>query len=198
MIDWVMSCGRSCLNVSKRKFSKSIPIPTQRERKRETNHDIHIQPLADVPRDMAVERPDARIIRDDIDDKISRVWTGGRQQQLRIAPLHITRVDRAVPVAHALGNDPGVVAVQMHRVRCGTVVAEDDTDGGVLAEVVDVPLRVVGVGGVAGVSEVEEGDTAVVLERVPLKCGERLTRSSLGRSSCSSPTPRYVSCSSQI
>ena len=54
----------------------------------------------------------------------------------------------------------------MHRVRCGTVVAEDDTDGGVLAEVVDVPLRVVRVGGVAGVSEVEEGKTAVVLERV--------------------------------
>ena len=41
-------------------------------RERETDHDIHIQPLADMPRDMAVERPDARIIRDDIDDKISR------------------------------------------------------------------------------------------------------------------------------
>ena len=48
---------------------------------------------------------------------------------------------------------------------CGEVVPDVDADGGVCAEVDDVPLRVVGVGDVFFVSEAENGVAVVGLER---------------------------------
>ena len=66
--------------------------------------------------------------------------------------LHAT-----VPGADAFGKHVEVMAVEMHGVCGGEGVFDDDADGGVGAEVVDVPLWVGRVGGVALVCEDEEG-----------------------------------------
>ena len=63
----------------------------------------------------------------------------------------------AVPGAGAFGEDVEVVPVEVHGVRGGEVVVDDDPDGGVVAEVVGVPLRVEGVGDVALVGKDEHG-----------------------------------------
>ncbi len=47
--------------------------------------------------------------------------------------------------------------MEVHWMDDGEVVAEDDADGGIFVEVVDVPLRVFGVGDVAQIGEEEEG-----------------------------------------
>ena len=118
-----------------------------------------------MPRNMAMQRPHARIIRlvlqHNIPGLTRRIIHG--LQQLHIAALRVDLLDGAVPLAHALGDDPEIVPMKMHGV--GDVVAEvvvdDDADGGVCAEVVDVPLGVVGVGGVALVGEGEDGVAVV-------------------------------------
>ena len=120
-----------------------------------------------MPRDMAMKRPHTRIIRLVLQDNIPRLTRRiiHGLQQLHIAALRVHLLDTAVPLADALGDDPEVVPVEMHGV--GDVVAEvvvdDDADGGVCAEVVDVPLGVVGVGGVALVGEGEDRVAAVGL-----------------------------------
>ena len=65
-------------------------------------------------------------------------------------------LDGAVPGADALGKDVEIVPVEMHGVCGGEVVLKDDPYRGISAEVVDVPLRVIGIGGVALVGKDEE------------------------------------------
>ena len=119
-----------------------------------------------MPRNMAMKRPHARIIRLKLQHDIPRLIRLIIQglQKLDITTLRIDLLDGAVPLADALGDDPEIVSVEMHGV--GDVVAEvvidDDADGGVCAEVVDVPFGVVGVGSVAFVGEGEEGVAAFV------------------------------------
>ena len=43
-----------------------------------TDHDVDIEPLADMPGDMAVEWPDTWIVRDEFNDQISGVRGVGR------------------------------------------------------------------------------------------------------------------------
>ena len=127
----------------------------------ETHHNINIKPLTNMPSNMAMQRPHARIIRLELEHDIPRVT--GRiirgLEELDVATLRVDLLDGAVPLADALGDDPEVVAVEVHGVGGveAEVVVDDDADGGVCAEVVDVPLGVVGVGGVALVGEGEDG-----------------------------------------
>ena len=113
-----------------------------------------------MPRNMAMKRPHARIIRLVFQHNIPRLTRRiiHRLQKLHIATLRVHLLDGAVPLADALSHDPKIVSMEMHGV--GDVVAEvvvdDDADGGVCAEVVDVPLGVVRVGGVALVGEGED------------------------------------------
>ena len=105
-----------------------------------------------MPRNMAMQRPNARIIRVEFHYHISRTPRISRLQDLYIPPLRISKVRRPIPFAHTFGYNPEIVAVQVHGVRAagdGDVVADMKTDGGVGAEIVDVPLGVVGVGRVA-------------------------------------------------
>ena len=124
---------------------------------RRTDHHVHIEPLADMPGDMAVKRPDTWIVRNVFNDKIS-----GRLQQLYVPSLHVPRVNRSIPGTRTLGNDVKIVTVEMHGVHHWTLVVEHDTDRVILADIVHVPLGVVRVGSVALVGEVEERHTAVV------------------------------------
>ena len=125
-----------------------------------THHNINIKPLTNMPRNMAMKRPHARIIRLVLQHHIPRLIRRiiHRLQQLHIAALRIDLLDGTVPLADALGDDPEVVPMEVHGVGdvVAEVVVEDDADGGVCAEVVDVPLGVVGVGGVALVGEGED------------------------------------------
>ena len=47
---------------------------------RRTDHDINVEPLADMPCDMAVQWPDTRIVRDEFNDQISGAVRVGRLQ----------------------------------------------------------------------------------------------------------------------
>ena len=87
-----------------------------------------------------MQRPHAGVVGVDLDDKIAgRVRRA--LQELHIAPLRVLRVgDRSVPGAEAFRQDPEVVAVEVHGVRERGAVADDEADGGVGAEVVNVPL----------------------------------------------------------
>lgn len=105
-----------------------------------------------MPRDVAVQRPHARVVGVELQHQVSGLGPHARLDELCVAALRVREIDAAVPVADALGQDPEVVAVQVHRVGGAgdeELVAKDDADGGIAAEVVDVPLRVIGVGGVA-------------------------------------------------
>ena len=113
-------------------------------------HNVDVQARADVPGDVAVEGPDARIVGVDLHDDVAGHGRRASGQNLHVAALRVVRVgDGAVPVSGAGGQDLEVVAVHVHGVGGDEVVAHDEADGGVLAEVVDVPLWVVWVAGVS-------------------------------------------------
>ena len=110
-----------------------------------------------MPRDMAVEGPRARIVRVVLQHEVRRVRGRAPLDQLHVAALRVARVrDGAVPGPEAFGEDVEVVPVQVHGVRGDEGVVDDEADGGVGAEVVDLPVRVGG-GEVAGDGEGEDG-----------------------------------------
>ena len=128
--------------------------------KRRLLNRINIQARTDMPRDMAMERPDARIIREILQHDITRRARRATLDELHVAPLGIGLVgDCSVPGTDALGQDVEVVAVEMHGVGGWELVFDDDADGAVGAEVIDVPLGVEGVREVALVGEDEDGVT---------------------------------------
>lgn len=131
--------------------------------------DVDVQARADVPRDVAVERPDARVVHGELHDDVARlaaVAAGCGGQDLRVAALRVGRVgDAPVPGAGPGGEDEHVVAVQVHGVvGDGDVVVDEEADGGVGAEVVDVPFWVLWVGDVARVREEEDRVVVVCAE----------------------------------
>ena len=118
---------------------------------------IDVQTRADMPRDMAMERPHARIVRVILEHDIARRASSARLNDLHIATLGICLVnDCAVPGSDALGQDVEIVAVEMHGVGGWELVLDDDTDGAVGSEVVDVPLGVKGIRDVALIGEDED------------------------------------------
>ena len=114
-----------------------------------------------MPGDVAVKRPHARVVGVVLHNEVPV-----RLQQLHVPPLRIAAIDNAaaVPGAHAFVQHVHVVAVQVHGVRDRGGVFDDEAHRGRGARVVDVPLRVVGVGCVAGVGEQEDGRVVVGAE----------------------------------
>ena len=114
---------------------------------------VDIQARAHMPRDVAMERPHAGVVRLVLQHDVTVSL-----HELHVAPLRVLLVDDgAVPGPEALGQDVEVVAVEVHGVGGGEVVVDDYPDRGVVAEVVGVPLRVEGVRDVALVGEDEHG-----------------------------------------
>ena len=110
-----------------------------------------------MPGDMAMERPDTRIVRRPLDDHVARIIRSTAMEQVDITTLRIERIgDDTVPGTATFGQDLEIVAVEMHGMDGAEDVADDEADGVGGAEIVDVPVRVVGVGGVALVGEEEE------------------------------------------
>ena len=110
---------------------------------RMTYHNIHIKPAGNMPGNMTMKRPHARIRRIDLHDYITQ-----RLQKLHVPPLRVSRIHNgtAVPLPYPFGQNIHVVSVQVHRMCCGRWVRYDEADCGVAAGVVDVPFRVEGVG----------------------------------------------------
>ncbi len=113
-----------------------------------------------MPRDVAMERPHARIgavvLHDDIPIRL---------QHLHIPPLRVSTIHNApVPEAQAFIQHVHVVAVQMHRVGGRRSVFDNQAHRGGIPRIVDVPFRVIGVGGVADVCEEEQGGVVVGAE----------------------------------
>lgn len=113
-------------------------------------HGVDVQARGHVPGDVAVERPDARVIRVVLDDEMTRRGRRTGLQDLDIPSGRVCWIDGgSVPSARPFVDDPEVVSVEMHGVRGRKEVANDELHGRVLPEVVDVPLRVVGIRGVS-------------------------------------------------
>lgn len=123
-------------------------------------HGVDVQARGHVPRDVAVEGPDARVVGVVLDDEMTGSGRGTGLQDLDIPSLRVRGMDGgAVPRAGSFVHDPEVVSVEVHGVGGGEEVANDELNGRVLAEVVDVPLRVVGIRGVAEIGEQQKGVT---------------------------------------
>ena len=100
---------------------------------------------------------------------------------MHVSPLGVLNVlHRSVPLPNAFGEDVEVVAVKVHWVGCGEVVAEDDADGGIGAEVVDVPFGVLGVGEVAFVGE-KENRSAGCNSMLELRSGKMMQKLTCNR-----------------
>ena len=85
-----------------------------------------------MPRNVAVKRPHARVVGRDLEHDIRRPSRGRLRQQLDVTTLRVRRVrDGAVPGAGADGLDEDVVAVEVHWVRGGDGVVDDEAVGGV-------------------------------------------------------------------
>lgn len=111
-----------------------------------------------MPRDVAMERPNARIVSIVLQHDVPGSGRRARLDELHVAALGVSLVDDgAVPSSDSFCKDVEVVAVQMHGVGGGEFVLDDQADRRVVAEIVGVPLRVVGVGDVALVGEDEHG-----------------------------------------
>lgn len=125
-----------------------------------------------MPSNVAVERPDARVIRVILNDHVTRVNStvsvdACRLQELHVAPLGILYVSNgSVPHADALGEDVEIVAMEMHRVRGSDLILHNDANAVVCPEVVDVPLWIVGVRGVPKVGKQKDRVVVVGSERL--------------------------------
>jgi hypothetical protein len=101
-----------------------------------------IKAAGNVRCDVTVEWPGTGVIGFELDDDVTLF-----RDEEGVAANWVVWIDDglAVPFAVACGEDVKVVPVQMHGVDCEARVLEYDADRGVLAEVVNVPLGVIGV-----------------------------------------------------
>jgi len=105
--------------------------------------DVDVQSPAHVPSNVAMRRPDCRVVLLKLEHDIGRNCGAlCRLHELDISPLCIGWVnDRAVPVAKALGEDVKVVTMYVDGVSAESEeVPEDKADRRVGAEVIDVPF----------------------------------------------------------
>lgn len=73
---------------------------------------VDVHALGSVPRDVAVDRPDARVVELDLHNKVA-----AGADELGVTALRVAGVDElAVPLAGAFGEDVHVVAVGVHGV----------------------------------------------------------------------------------
>jgi hypothetical protein len=99
---------------------------------------------------MAMKRPHPRVISHKIQhDKtlsIPRIIRVPYIEKLGIPSLWIFRAsDGAVPHSRALGGNEEVVAVEVHGVGERVDCVDDGTDGFRLAEIIDIPLGILGI-----------------------------------------------------
>ena len=110
---------------------------------------------------MAMQWPYARIVRVPFHHEVRRNIRRTSRHKLRVASLRVLRIgDCPIPFTHSLCQDPEVMPMQMHGVNQRRIVPDDETDRGAVPKVVDIPLRIVGVGGVTRIREEQKWVTA--------------------------------------
>ena len=78
---------------------------------------VDVQAAADVPCDVAMEGPRARVVGVVLQDDVCRVRGSAALDQLRVAALRVLLVrDDSVPFPETLGEHVEIVAVEMHGV----------------------------------------------------------------------------------
>lgn len=123
-------------------------------------HDVDVQPRRYVPGDVAMERPHAWVVGDELEGNEAGDAVRRRLDDLHITSLGVLLVNNGpVPCAHSLGEDVEIVPVQMHRMRSAAEIFDEDPDAVVGAEVVHVPL---GIKGIRGVSLVGQQENRIV------------------------------------
>ena len=91
-----------------------------------THHNIHRQPITNMPSDMAMERPHPRIIGQEINHHITHLPRSGKSpvDEMCVPSLRVLGLrDDSVPFPHPLSDDPEVMAVEVHWVRDGDSAA---------------------------------------------------------------------------
>lgn len=109
---------------------------------------------------MTMKRPDARVVGVDLNGHISI-----RLKHLHVPTGRVGRVDDgSIPSSEAFTQHEHVVAVDVHRMRDGRLVVDDNNETLVATEVVHVPFGVVGVRIVSGGREHKHGVVVVDAE----------------------------------
>lgn len=120
----------------------------------------NVEPRGDVPGDMAMKRPRARVVCNEGEHRVRTV-----RSQLRVTTLRVLRPHNGtIPLARAYRFDQVVVPVQMHRVRSWGLVVDDDANRLGCAKVLHVPLRVVWVAVVPQVGQEQDWVVVVAAE----------------------------------
>ena len=108
-----------------------------------TFENLDIESSAEVPRDVAVERPHARVVLVPLHNEIGRrIVALGTGEHGNVAASWVVRIAVNVTVVFAStsGEDEHVVAVQVHWVWSAfDVVVPDHADGRVGSHIVDIP-----------------------------------------------------------
>lgn len=111
---------------------------------------VDIQSSAYMPSDVAMKRPHAGVVCVVLQDEISRSGCAAGLNELHITTLSVALMgDGSIPGSYTLGKDIEIMAVEMHGVGSEEFVLDDKADGCVVAKVVNIPLRIEGVRGVA-------------------------------------------------
>ena len=91
---------------------------------------VDVQSSADMPRDVAMERPHARVVGVVLQHDVPGRARSARLHNLYVATLSVGLVDDfAVPGPHALGQDVEIMSVDMNGVGGRELVLDDDPDG---------------------------------------------------------------------
>lgn len=112
---------------------------------------INEHPRAEMYANMAMQRPHPGVISHVLDNEIGgNIWTARRHEN-SISSLRIIGIDNStIPFSCADGENPEIMAVQVHGVVDGKDILDNNADGRVVPEIVDVPTGVFGIGCVAG------------------------------------------------
>lgn len=128
-------------------------------------HDVDVQPGRHVPCDVAMEWPHTWVVRDELNDDEARGACHRALNQLHITSLGVGLMGNfAVPCANTFSQDVEIVPVHMHWMGGSTLVFDDDSNAGVGAIVVDIPLGVVGIRGIPPIGEQENWVVHVAAE----------------------------------
>ena len=91
-----------------------------------TYDDIYIHSSSNMCNEMAVERPDSRVISLKLNHGIKWRVVASRSHQMRVTANRIRWIgDFSVPFPDSLSEDPEIVGVQVHGMRDWSIVVDD-------------------------------------------------------------------------
>ena len=123
--------------------------------------DGNIETSRDMPRNVTVQRPNARVVAIEFKNQMARISRAPDLNQLHVSALRVVRSHNSLAIPRPLSfrENPEVVTMQMHGMSGSEVIVEDDADARVGSKVIDIPFLFEGE--VAFVYLLQNGDVVV-------------------------------------